>query len=132
MAVGNTQVDGMSTKLLVLSIVIPLTASFALAPDMVFMRYLTGTLEVPILTTLLYQDLVALKFVKAYISTTIRMFAIPITLMLDHFFMQKIPNSFHLAGVVLVMFGIVFVSAHTWWKECQKKLRIEPYPNVPV
>ncbi|KAI8498181.1 hypothetical protein Bbelb_241250 [Branchiostoma belcheri] len=67
----------------------------------------------------------ALKFVKAYISTTVRMFAIPSTLMLDYFFLQKVPNSFHLAGVVLIMFGIVFVSAQTWRKERQKERRVE-------
>ncbi|KAI8500846.1 hypothetical protein Bbelb_216640 [Branchiostoma belcheri] len=106
--VGNTQVDGMPTKLLVLSIVIPLTASFVSAPEVVFMRYLTG-----------------LKNVKAYISTTVRMFVIPFTLILDYFFLQKVPNSFHLAGVVLVMVGIVFVSAHTWRKERQKERRVE-------
>ncbi|KAI8500843.1 hypothetical protein Bbelb_216610 [Branchiostoma belcheri] len=104
--VGNTQVDGMPTKLLVLSIVIPLTASFVSAPEVVFMRYLTG-----------------LKNVKAYISTTVRMFVIPFTLILDYFFLQKVPNSFHLAGVVLVMVGIVFVSAHTWRKERLKNVK---------
>ncbi|KAI8515693.1 hypothetical protein Bbelb_065060 [Branchiostoma belcheri] len=71
------------------------------------------------------ENVSALKFVKAYISTTVRMFAIPSTLMLDYFFLQKVPNSFHLAGVTLVMFGIMFVSAHTWWKERQKELRVE-------
>ncbi|KAI8515696.1 hypothetical protein Bbelb_065090 [Branchiostoma belcheri] len=167
-AVGNTQVHGMSTKLLVLSIVIPLTASLALAPDFVFRRYLTGTLQVPIFTILLYQNLVgtvaflaityaaetpiwtmslrtvlyvvglgvtkelgtflllaALKFLTAYITTTVRMFGIPFTLILDYFFLQKVPNFFHFAGVALVMFGIMFVSAHTWGKERQKELRVE-------
>ncbi|XP_019628654.1 PREDICTED: uncharacterized protein LOC109473223 [Branchiostoma belcheri] len=165
--VGNTQVDGMSTKLLVLSIVIPLTASFVIAPEAVFMRYLTGILEVPIVTSMLYMNLVGsvallgitysaetpvwtmslrtvlyvvglgfckslsnifllagLKNVKAYISTTVRMFVIPFTLMLDYFFLQKVPNSFHVAGVVLVMLGVVFVSAHTWWRERQKERRV--------
>ncbi|XP_019634470.1 PREDICTED: uncharacterized protein LOC109477582 [Branchiostoma belcheri] len=167
-AVGNTQVDGMSTKLLVLSIVIPITASFALAPDVVFMRYLTGTLEVAIVTILLYMNLVGsvillgityaletpvwtmslrtalyvvglglsrslsnicflagLKNIKAYITTTVHMFAIPFTLILDSFFLRNVPNSFHLAGVVLVMMGITFVSAYTWWRERQKELRDE-------
>ncbi|XP_019627954.1 PREDICTED: uncharacterized protein LOC109472600 [Branchiostoma belcheri] len=163
-AVGNTQVGGLPTKLLVMSIVMPLLASFALAPDVVIMRYLTGTLGVPIVTALLYQDtlgavaclgityaaeipvwtmswrtvlyvvglgvskslgtfllLAALKFVKAYISTTVRMFVIPITLLLDYFFMQKIPHSFQVTGMVLVMLGIVFVSGHTWWRKHRQK-----------
>ncbi|XP_035691627.1 uncharacterized protein LOC118426383 [Branchiostoma floridae] len=158
LSVGMTQVGTSSTKLLVLSIVIPVLASLVFAPDMVIMRYLTGTLGVPIVTALLYQTLFgtavllaitysvetpvwtmatrtalyvvgvgvskfvanftilsALKVVKAYISTSVRMFAIPFSLLLDYLLMQKVPNSLQAAGVVLVMLGIVLISVYTWW-----------------
>ncbi|KAI8488857.1 hypothetical protein Bbelb_333750 [Branchiostoma belcheri] len=67
----------------------------------------------------------SLKVVKAYISIAVRMFIIPITLLLDYLFMHEFPNQLQVAGVVLVTLGIVIVSVHTWRTHRQKERQRE-------
>ncbi|XP_035671380.1 uncharacterized protein LOC118412556 [Branchiostoma floridae] len=166
LAFGMTHIGAMSTKLLLLSIIIPVLASFANAPDMIMMRYLRGTLGIPITTSLLHQDLygtvvllaitytaetpvwkmplrtvlyviglgvskflaiftvfAALEVEKAYIPTALRMFVIPISLLLDYCFLEEVPNSLQVAGVTLVILGLILISGYTWWTHRQEELQ---------
>eukprot|EP00058_Branchiostoma_floridae_P002677 XP_002588165.1 hypothetical protein BRAFLDRAFT_68803 [Branchiostoma floridae] len=65
----------------------------------------------------------ALKVVKAYISTAVRMFVVPFSLLLDYLLMQKVPNSLQATGVMLVMLGIVLISVYTWWNHRRVELQ---------
>ncbi|KAI8493721.1 hypothetical protein Bbelb_286420 [Branchiostoma belcheri] len=58
----------------------------------------------------------ALKTEKACIATTIKMFTIPLTVLLDYVFQSEFPSPVELGGVLLVVLGTTLTAGYTWWR----------------